>query len=74
MRSVIIGAFSSHNAKKGALEHSKIVFQDKKKFDQIKAVPLIPISKNMYWDTYNRSANPDTLMLNDYLNKTGEQK
>lgn len=63
-----VSAFSSTAAEKGAVNHYQQLFKKRITFDQVKAVPLMPINLNQYWGKINLGANPKGLQLNQAEN------
>jgi len=65
--SVIVSATSCKMAELAGTYYANSFNKRKIKYDNCKAIPLIPIEKNIYWDEYNAGTNPDCLKLADYL-------
>lgn len=62
-----VSASSPERAKIAGMYWSNCFRKRKAKFTSVRAIARVPVESSMYWDHYNLGANPDHLMLSDYL-------
>ena len=65
-----VSAMSPARARLTGLHYSEMMNRKKIKHDEIKAVAVMPVELNIYWDKVEPNTNPKGLKLSVYKNLT----